>query len=194
MGATRVEIESMNNVGDSMGDQISLESLRDFAKLLAAFLRCDGEIRDGIASMAAIVIDPDASEDEIEAALDTVREGLFPSHSVDLDATYEPTISEAECANQMDQEEAQFASTLARHMRDSGKTQEQLAKAIGIGQSAISMMLSRKCRPQRRTVEKLSVALGVSPEELWPSYKASKPLATQHTTAVVDLTQRGVVS
>jgi transcriptional regulator with XRE-family HTH domain len=48
-------------------------------------------------------------------------------------------------------------------------TQAQLADKLGLGQPAISMMLQRNCRPQKRTVVRLADALGVAPEELWPT-------------------------
>ncbi len=46
-------------------------------------------------------------------------------------------------------------------------TEVQLARRIGVSQSAISMMLPRRCRPQRRTVEKLAETLGVKADDLW---------------------------
>ena len=53
-------------------------------------------------------------------------------------------------------------------MKQRSITQEQLAEAIGVGQPAVSMLLSRTCRPRKRTVERIAVALGVEPSELWP--------------------------
>jgi lambda repressor-like predicted transcriptional regulator len=53
-------------------------------------------------------------------------------------------------------------------MQKCGVTQVQLAETIGVGQSAIAMMLQRECRPQRRTVARMAEALGVTPETLWP--------------------------
>lgn len=52
----------------------------------------------------------------------------------------------------MDQAEAAFAATLARLMAERQLTQAQLAERTGVGQSAISMLLKRRCRPQRRTL------------------------------------------
>ena len=46
----------------------------------------------------------------------------------------------------------------------------RFAAAIGVGQPAISMVLTRNCRPQRRTVEKIAKALDVSAEEVWPGF------------------------
>jgi len=39
---------------------------------------------------------------------------------------------------------------------------------IGIGPSAISMMLNRQYGPQRRTIEKLAKALKVPVADIWP--------------------------
>ena len=47
------------------------------------------------------------------------------------------------------------------------QAQIDLANASGVGQPAISMMLSRNCRPQKRTVIRIAAALGISPGELW---------------------------
>jgi transcriptional regulator with XRE-family HTH domain len=60
----------------------------------------------------------------------------------------------------MEQAEAAFAATLARLLAERQFTQAQLAERIGVGQSSISMLLKRRCRPQRRTLGKLAEALG----------------------------------
>ncbi len=52
-------------------------------------------------------------------------------------------------------------------------SQVELAAAIGVGQPAISMMLSRNCRPQRRTVECIARALEVTPNDLWPGFRSA---------------------
>jgi transcriptional regulator with XRE-family HTH domain len=68
----------------------------------------------------------------------------------------------------IEREVQRFADTLAQMLAEKKMTQAELAQRIGVGQSAISMMLSRKCRPQPRTLGKLAEALGVSVETLWP--------------------------
>ena len=67
----------------------------------------------------------------------------------------------------MEQAEAKFAATLGRLMAERQLTQEELAERIGVGQSAISMLLKPRCR-QRRTLGKMAEALGVPVDELWP--------------------------
>jgi DNA-binding XRE family transcriptional regulator len=73
---------------------------------------------------------------------------------------------------QMERAEEAFAATLARLMAERQLTQAQLAERIGVGQSAISMLLKRRCRPQRRTLGKLAEALGVPVDNLWPGFQA----------------------
>jgi transcriptional regulator with XRE-family HTH domain len=73
----------------------------------------------------------------------------------------------------MRRDEVQFAERLRQIMNQKGVTQEGLAEKIGVGQSAISMMLQRQCRPQKRTIQRLAEALDVHPEELWPTHSAS---------------------
>jgi DNA-binding XRE family transcriptional regulator len=78
--------------------------------------------------------------------------------------------AQQELRARMEQAEAVFAATLARLMAERQLTQAQLAERIGVGQSAISMLLKRRCRPQRRTLGKLAAALEVPVEALWPGF------------------------
>jgi lambda repressor-like predicted transcriptional regulator len=73
-----------------------------------------------------------------------------------------------EAHQRLEEEERVFAGNLARLLAEKKLSQAELARHVGVGPSAISMMLSRRCRPQRRTVEKLAQALGVEVRELWP--------------------------
>jgi transcriptional regulator with XRE-family HTH domain len=68
----------------------------------------------------------------------------------------------------MEEEERVFAANLTRLLQEQKMSQAELARRVGVGPSAISMMLSRRCRPQRRTVEKIAQALGVDVRHLWP--------------------------
>jgi DNA-binding XRE family transcriptional regulator len=72
----------------------------------------------------------------------------------------------------MEQAEAAFAATLARLLTEQQLTPAQLAERIGVSQTAIWMLLKRRCRPQRRTLPKLAEALGVTVEELWPGFNS----------------------
>ena len=289
MSAVNTKSGLSNGVTSVTGDAVTMEELKAFAKLLRAYLSRDEEDREGIASMASIAIDPDATADEIEAALETLREGLYPTEPIDLEVGWElepnvddvinvaghrlgtkeiescclqvPEVAKAavvprkdemkgkvpdvyialspgfepseaikeavknaieesigkiarpnhvylvpdipktrsgkimrwvlsalsnqsddvgdvttlmnqeeNVSKRMDLEEETFANSLDGHMKSKGISQVELAAAIGVGQPAISMMLSRDCRPQRRTVEKLARALGVPPNDLWPGF------------------------
>jgi predicted XRE-type DNA-binding protein len=70
----------------------------------------------------------------------------------------------------MDHEEEEFAVRLEEAMRQQGVDQAELARRLGIGQSAISMMMKRECRPQRRTITRRVEALSVLPDDLWPGF------------------------
>src|SRR5690606_36514504 len=122
------------------------------------------------------VNDDEAEEDEKDAAMSTIVEALFPSKhngelGIDLEKCEQFATPEVrKVIDEMNVEEATFAERLQGLMDAREMTQADLAKAIGVGQSAIAMMLSRNCRPQRRTVTKIATALQVSVEDLWPGF------------------------
>jgi lambda repressor-like predicted transcriptional regulator len=150
-----------------------------FAKMFQAYLESSDQVRSVIGSMSQIYNDPSADPEVRESALDTLIDALFPKcHNGDLgidleDVKTRPMDGTDIEAVQIDlaNEEATFATQLASLMESNGINQSDLAKATGVQQSAISMMLSRNCRPQRRTVEKLAKALGVEPCVLWPKHR-----------------------
>ncbi len=146
-----------------------------FATCLCAFRECSDEIQGVVIEMASIANDPEATPEEREAAVATIAEAVFPSgddgsSAVDLDVaeSLERSATEKAVSDELDDEESSFAERLAVLLKKEQMTQIQLAEMIGVGQPAVSMMLSRGCRPQRRTVEKIAGAHGVSAEELWP--------------------------
>lgn len=69
----------------------------------------------------------------------------------------------------MDEQESRFAGQVLAIMKNRGMNQQQLAEAIGITQPAVSLLLTRQCRPQKRTIRKVAQALGVSENEIWPT-------------------------
>ncbi len=143
-----------------------------FAQVFQAYLECSDQIQIVIREMVKIVNDPSATVEERDSALGTIADALFPSNVLDLEELErKASVQDKVILDQMDREEATFAERLAAIMETRGTTQEQLAELIGVGQPAISMMLTRNCRPQRRTVEKIAEALHVSPEQLWPGIK-----------------------
>jgi lambda repressor-like predicted transcriptional regulator len=73
-----------------------------------------------------------------------------------------------EARERIEEEERRFAANLARFLEEREISQAEWAQRVGLGPSAISMMLLRPYRPQRRTVEKIAQVLGVELRELWP--------------------------
>ncbi len=102
-----------NGVGSFSHDAFTAQELKAFARLLCAYLSRDEEDREGIASMASIAVDPDATDDEIEAALETLREGLYPTEAVDLSVDRDQEQVEECLSKQMDSEEETFAKRSA---------------------------------------------------------------------------------
>lgn len=147
---------------------------RVFAEVFQAYLECSDEMQAAVRDMIEIVNDPRATSQEVDAALLTISEALFPSHykgslGFDLQEAEQSASSLARnTLEEMDQEEAAFAERVEALMQARGVTQSELASRVGIGQPAISMLLARKCRPQQGTVEKIAEALEVSAQDLWP--------------------------
>lgn len=144
---------------------------------LRAYGQCSAEVQAVVRDMLDILTSNDAEVDETEMATATLLEALFPtSHLGDPGADLEELSNEstgcsnscASTAKELEGEEAVFADRVLSLMKSTGRTQEDLARAVGVGQPAISMMLARKARPQKRTVRRIAQALGVSPTELWP--------------------------
>jgi DNA-binding XRE family transcriptional regulator len=146
-----------------------------FARCLCAYFECSAEMQQVVLEMARVVSDPQADQDERDAAAATISEILFPSGTagelgVDLEESEAMETEEGKAVLEaMDEEEATFASRVGALMEQQGMTQAELAQKIGVGQPAVSMMLARQGRPQLRTVVKIAEALRVSAEELWPS-------------------------
>lgn len=158
-------------------DRLHSTFTRVFADVMRAFMECSDDVQRAIIEMVEIVNDPESDLDDSEMALATIQEALFPTtHNGNLGAD----ISELEdCGRdlgeiasviaELDAEEAAFADRVQKLMDARSMTQTELAEASGVGQPAISMMLSRESRPQKRTVLRIAEALKVNPEELWPS-------------------------
>jgi lambda repressor-like predicted transcriptional regulator len=143
-----------------------------FARMLNAYNECSPAVQKIVREMAAIVADKNSTDDERMIANDTIVEAMLPLLTSDVREFTENRLRSAEAreaAAELDQEEAAFADRLKRIMSERNMTQEQLAKITGVSQPAISNMLNRCCRPQRKTVGRFAEALGVSPNELWPT-------------------------
>lgn len=144
------------------------------AQICRAYEQASDGVKDVVQTMTSILNDPQATQEELWAAADTLHEALFPTKwgntlgadiqdMAALDSEGKP-FDDAEIAHK---EEA-FAANVRKLMKEKRVTQSDLARAIGVGQSAIAMMLSRECRPQKATVKKIAEALGVPSTKLWP--------------------------
>lgn len=150
-----------------------------FAQFFRAYMEASDDAQSVVREMALIANDSEVSQDESNAAIDTLLEALLPSHDhndelgIDITDLREVQPGESEACRefeQMDREDQAFAERLASQMKAKDVSQAELASRLNVGQPAISMMLSRKCHPQRRTVAKIASALDVPPDDLWPGY------------------------
>jgi predicted XRE-type DNA-binding protein len=150
---------------------------RAFADVFRAYSECNDAVQEVIRDMVEIVNGTESTAEEIDAALLTIAEALFPSPQSgslgeDLDECEETAPQRIRTKlEEADADEAAFAERVNGLLEKKQMTQGDLAAAIGVGQPAVSMMLSRNCRPQRRTIEKIATALGVSESEIWPARK-----------------------
>jgi lambda repressor-like predicted transcriptional regulator len=143
-----------------------------FAMLFHAYSGCSPEVQAVINDMAEIVVDESVPTEEKVHAVDALVEALFPALTADIrerDSCMMNSPQAAEALKELDKEEEVFADRLRSLMEAKNITQEELAKATGVGQSAISNMLKRRNRPQQRTIARLAGALSVEPSELWPA-------------------------
>jgi hypothetical protein len=152
--------------------RLRLQAIRQAAELISAVDQCAPELQEEVWEMMHILTSDDASEDEKVAASNVINDILFPGIASDWRKHHEgwlksDEVSEIEKA--MDLEEMTFSESVRELMVVKNITQEQLAAMIGVGQPAVSNILSRNSRPQRKTVEKIAKALDVSPDELWRS-------------------------
>jgi len=146
-----------------------------FVNFFRAYMEASDEAQEVIRDMFCVINDKTTDDDECEAAYATLAEALFPiSHNGDLGICIDDLCNEEsedfqEEAAIAAREEASFSERLQSLLDKKGLTQSQLAEKLGLSQPAISMMIARKCRPQRRTVERIAQALNVEVELLWPT-------------------------
>lgn len=164
----------MSQTTISTKDRVNAQFFADFFR---AYMEATDEVQAVIRSMVEIVNDEEADEAEVFAALNTLAEALFPSYyngELGIDLEDLRTLSDApkEALNEFDSRDAAFADRLREAMDDKNISQADLAQRIGVQQPAISMMLGRKCHPQRSTVQRLADALGIPSSQLWPASSA----------------------
>lgn len=147
-------------------------------QFMRAYMECSDQIQASIREMMEIINSPDSDDDERAMAEETIAEAILPRVCDGQLGADLAIIDEVAATNrpdgvtaleEVDQEEETFAERLRVIMDQKGVTQDSLAKQVGVGQSAVCMMLNRDCRPQRRTIGKIAKALSVSPKDLWPS-------------------------
>lgn len=173
----------------SFNEQEAAAQILASVPLLRAFIECSDTLQSRAKQLIRAMAAPDSDDEDRYLAATTLLEILEPYWNesddylgMDLEAANRlvrnhglpPEHRDAADCDQaaaeldaMDAEEASFAERLNRLMLDRGMTQSDLAERIGVGQSAIAMMLKRQCRPQKRTVHRIADALGISPSELW---------------------------
>ncbi len=151
------------------------------AQWFRAYVECSDDVQTIVRDMFQIISDESSDPSDKEMAVTTVVEALFPTSlngtiGADLDELEQLHKDKcqisAEVIAQMDAQEETFANRVESCMKERGMNQTELADAIGIGQPAVSMLLSRTARPQRRTVDKIADALKVDASYLWPPLKA----------------------
>jgi DNA-binding XRE family transcriptional regulator len=144
-----------------------------FARVFEAYKTASQTVKDIVATMSDIINDSSADREEVDAAVDTLIEALFPGTK---DGGYGADLDSLKAGDGVDarpvlvthqQQEEHFSVAVKALMAKKGMTQQELAQAVGVTQPAIALLLSRKCRPQKATVKKIAAALQVDPEEIW---------------------------
>jgi len=152
------------------------------ASMIGAFMECSPTIQAVVLDMIAIINSDDSDPDDVDAALNTLIEALFHEKTAQICEQDEALFNSPQlkaAAEEIESEHAHFATRVRQLMEEKGVTQAQLAHEANITQPAVSNLLNRHARPQRRTVSRFAAALGVSPEELWPTKPTSVPASRE---------------
>ena len=148
-----------------------------FAQVFRAYLEASDQVQAVIRDMCELINCAETDPDDREAAVETLTEALFSTSYDgelgidigDLRKVLDGSNAFRDDIEALDSQDRIFAERLKAAMDEKGMTQAQLASLIGVTQPAISMLLNRKCHPQRATVKKLAEALDVAPKTLWPT-------------------------
>lgn len=147
------------------------------AEVLAAYLEKSPIVQTAIRDLVNILAKSGLPPAEREWAERSLHDALFRPRTprsgerergISAEERRQRVTGLREAQQRMDEEERAFAANLARLLAEKDVSQAELARRIGVGPSAVSMMLSRRCRPQRRTIEKVAEALGVEVQQVWP--------------------------
>jgi len=159
-------------------DVFTASVLQAASPIVLALMECDPGLREEAVNLFKQLRSNELDENDRVATLALLAEILFPNADdngipgLDLDeaeSLAKQISAEAKSVLQrLDEEEVVFADRLRAVMKQKNITQQELADKLEIHQSAVAMMLQRKCRPQKLTVARMAKALGVTPGELWP--------------------------
>jgi lambda repressor-like predicted transcriptional regulator len=160
---------------------LEASALQAAAPIILALAECDEELRTEAIDLFKQLVSGELDEEQRFATTALLAEILFPNADqkglpgldlVEAEAIAPLVAPESkDILAGMDEEESVFADRVRAQMAAKGLTQAELAAKVGIGQSGISMMLNRTCRPQQKTVRRFAEALGIPPEDLWPSLR-----------------------
>ena len=160
-------------------EDIQVSAFKLASPIVLALMECDDDLRKEALELFGQLNSGDLDNEQAFATTALIADILFPNADhrgvpgLDLEEAEKIAVAVEPAAapliEKMDKQEATFAERLRHVMETNGVTQAELAKKVGIGQPAISMMLNRTCRPQQKTIGKIAAALGVESEELWPT-------------------------
>ena len=155
----------------------------------AALAKCRTELQEVVFRMLSVVENPKSNSRERQEAMRSITDALFFDHiekEDDIDYGIGLVTSEGGTAQivpqrspevaTMDTQQTAFAARLRALMEAKHISQQDLASRVGCSQPAISLMLNRRCRPQKKTILKLADALNVNPNELWPDLEVAEML------------------
>src|SRR5262245_61127473 len=174
---THTDFEKAKALPTTSAATLQVSALQAAAPIVLALAECDEELRAEAIELFTQLASGELDEEQRFATTALLAEILFPSGdpkgAPGLDLVEAEAIAPSidpetkDIIARMDEEESFFTHRMRELMAAKGLTQAELAAKVGIGQSAISMMLNRACRPQRKTVLRFAQALGVPAEELW---------------------------
>ncbi len=123
-----------------------------FATCYERLRTLDDASRADAERLTRVANDPQEAVAERNAAVAALARYLFPAGA---------------CAKPVGES---FGERVDALMRERGLNQRDLAAALGMHESAVYVMISRRCRkPWRRSVKRVADALGMTPAELWPT-------------------------
>lgn len=148
--------------------KLSPEETRTLLSLLKIVSLSDNkQLKKDIGDLLNIYFNNELDDEERTAAFNTLIDMTDPENCAKEIEDFLCDEGSLKILKKMEHQELHFADKLKALLEKKNITQKQLADKIHVGQSAISMMLKRQCRPQKHTIEKIAKALDASPKELW---------------------------